>query len=67
MVEKLRKVAELVSPQSGLAMHLHTTQVGLQFYTGEFLTQPFQQRAGLCLEAQGFPMRLINRPSRLRD
>ena len=52
---KLRKVAELVSPQSGLAMHLHTTQVGLQFYTGEFLTQPFQQRAGLCLEAQGFP------------
>ena len=51
----LRRVARLTSPQSGLAMHLHTTQVGLQFYTGEFLTDPFQQRAGLCLEAQGFP------------
>jgi len=51
----LRKVAILSSPQSGLAMHLHTTQIALQFYTGEFLTGPFQQRAGLCLEAQGFP------------
>ncbi|MDG2377054.1 MAG: galactose mutarotase [Woeseiaceae bacterium] len=51
----LRKVAILTSPQSGLAMHLHTTQAALQFYTGEFLTSPFQQRAGLCLEAQGFP------------
>jgi len=36
-------------------MHLHTTQDGLQFYTGEFLTAPFQKRAGLCLEAQRFP------------
>lgn len=51
----LRKVAKLSSPQSGLAMHLHTTQAGLQFYTGEFLSDPFKQRAGLCLEAQAFP------------
>ncbi|MDA0706079.1 MAG: galactose mutarotase [Proteobacteria bacterium] len=51
----LRRVATLSSPQSGLKMHLHTTQVGLQLYTGEYLTDPFRPRAGLCLEAQGFP------------
>ena len=52
---RLQRVAVLSSSDSGLSMHLHTTQVGLQFYTGEFLTAPFQKRAGLCLEAQGFP------------
>lgn len=52
---ELRKVATLSSPQSGLAMHLHTTQVGLQFYTGDMLAEPFRPRAGLCLEAQAFP------------
>jgi aldose 1-epimerase len=52
---RLREVAILSSPDSGLSMHLHTTQDGLQFYTGEFLTAPFQKRAGLCLEAQRFP------------
>lgn len=50
-----RKVATLSSPQSGLTMRLLTTQVGLQFYSGDYLTDPFQPRAGLCLEAQGFP------------
>ncbi|MDH3266361.1 MAG: galactose mutarotase [Gammaproteobacteria bacterium] len=49
------RVATLSSPQSGLTMHLHTTQVGLQLYTGDYLTDPFRPRAGLCLEAQGFP------------
>jgi aldose 1-epimerase len=50
-----RKVASLASPQSGLTMHLHTTQPALQLYTGDYLTVPFQPRAGLCLEAQRFP------------
>lgn len=50
-----QRVATLASPQSGLTMHLHTTQVALQLYTGEYLTEPFRPRAGLCLEAQGFP------------
>jgi len=49
------KVATLSSPQSGLTMHLHTTQAALQLYTGDYLTDPFQARAGLCLEAQRFP------------
>ena len=52
---KLHRVATLSSPQSGLTMHLHTTQVGLQLYTGDYLADPFRPRAGLCLEAQGFP------------
>jgi len=51
----LHRVATLSSPQSGLTMHLHTTQAALQFYTGDYLTDPFRPRAGLCLEAQGFP------------
>lgn len=51
----LHKVATLSSPESGLTMHLHTTQAGLQFYTGDQLADPFRPRAGLCLEAQGFP------------
>lgn len=51
----LRRVATISSPQSGLTMHLHTTQAGLQLYTGDYLTDPFRPRAGLCLEAQGFP------------
>ena len=51
----LHRVASLSSPQSGLTMHLHTTQDALQLYTGDYLTGPFRPRAGLCLEAQGFP------------
>ena len=51
----LHRVATLSSPQSGLTMHLHTTQVALQLYTGDYLTDPFRPRAGLCLEAQTFP------------
>ena len=50
-----RKVATLQSQQSGLAMHVHTTQPGLQVYTGDKLGAPFKPRQGLCLEAQNFP------------
>ena len=47
--------ATLRSPVSGLQLDLHTTQPGLQFYTGDYLGTPFAPRQGLCLEAQGFP------------
>jgi len=38
-------------------MALHTTQVGLQVYTGNFLgfSEDFPQWSAVCLEAQGFP------------
>ncbi|MEL7448526.1 MAG: aldose epimerase family protein, partial [Pseudomonadota bacterium] len=52
---KLRLAAELHSPESGIGMQLHTTQPGLQLFTGDYLEPPFQSRQGLCLEAQGFP------------
>jgi aldose 1-epimerase len=51
----LRRVAELYSPDSGLCLRVHTTQPGLQLYTGDYLTAPFHPRQGVCLEAQGFP------------
>jgi aldose 1-epimerase len=50
-----RRVATLRSPASGLQLDLHTTQPGLQLYTGDYLVSPFEPRQGLCLEAQGFP------------
>lgn len=50
-----RLAAELRSPSTGLQLNVHTTQPGLQFYTGDYLAAPFVPRAGLCLEAQAFP------------
>lgn len=38
-----------------LMLRVHTTQAGLQLYTGDYLEAPFQKRQGVCLEAQGFP------------
>ncbi len=50
-----RLVAELGSGDDDLQLKLHTTQPGLQLYTGDALGRPFAPRAGICLEAQGFP------------
>ena len=52
--------ATLFSPASGIKMEIHTTQPGIQFYTGNFLDgQPssggFAQHHALCLETQHFP------------
>jgi len=52
---RLRHAATLRSPVSGLQLDLHTTQPGLQLYSGDYLGSPFAPRQGLCLEAQGFP------------
>jgi aldose 1-epimerase len=60
---KVRRVAELYDPESGRLLTMSTDQPGLQFYSGNFLDGtargksgiPYQQRAGLCLEAQHFP------------
>ncbi|WP_129586208.1 aldose epimerase family protein [Sphingomonas montana] len=54
----LRPAASLRSPRSGRTMELATDQAGLQFYDGYALGRggsPFADRAGLCLEAQGWP------------
>ena len=58
-----RHVATLASPQSGIVMHVLTTEPGLQVYTGNFLDgsivgksgRRYEHRGGLCLETQHFP------------
>jgi aldose 1-epimerase len=57
---KVRKVAELYEQRSGRLMSVFTDQPGLQFYSGNFLDGissggkgiVYQNRSGLCLEAQ---------------
>jgi aldose 1-epimerase len=59
----MRFVAEVVEPKSGRVMEVHTTEPGLQFYTGNFLdgtirgkaAKVYQRRAGFCMETQHFP------------
>ena len=58
----LRLAAVLTDPSSGRVLELHTTQPGLQFYSGNFMNgKPSGQgsvygyRTGLCLETQHFP------------
>jgi len=52
---ELRPAAFLYSPQSGIGLRIHTTQPGMQVYTGEGLGLPFKPRQGIALEAQNFP------------
>jgi aldose 1-epimerase len=52
---ELRPAAEVFSPRSGLRLTVHTTQPGLQFYTGGGLGRPFARFGGLCLETQNYP------------
>lgn len=54
-IGELRLAAEVYSPDSGIRLKVHTTQPGLQLYTGDNLGAPFAPRQGLCLEAQNFP------------
>lgn len=51
----LRRAATVFAPRTGIKLSVFTTQPGLQFYTGDCLGEPFEPRAGLCLEAQRFP------------
>jgi aldose 1-epimerase len=52
---KLRVMAELYSPESGVGLRVRSTQPGMQVYTGDFLDTPFLPRSGIALEAQNFP------------
>ncbi len=53
----------VVDPESGRVLEFHTTQPGVQFYTGNFLDgslkgkngQLYKHRFGFCLETQHFP------------
>ncbi len=55
--------ARLFDPKSGRVMEIHTTEPGIQFYSGNFLDgsitgkggKVYYKHYGLCLETQHFP------------
>lgn len=56
--EGLKLAARLEDPVSGRVMEVHTSEPGLQFYSGNFLdgsVAGLAHRSGLCLETQHFP------------
>jgi aldose 1-epimerase len=59
---ELRHVAAVTEPESGRVMNVHSTEPGVQFYSGNFLEYPVQgagqasgKYSGFCLETQHFP------------
>ncbi len=59
---KLSKAAELYDPKTGRLLEIETTEPGIQFYSGNFLSgqagkaeKVYRQRSALCLETQHFP------------
>ena len=58
-----RNAATLVCPATGIALHVATTEPGIQVYTGNFLdgtvvgkdSTAYQCRTAVCLETQHFP------------
>jgi aldose 1-epimerase len=61
--DKPEHVATIVEPKSGRTLDVDTTEVGVQFYTGNYLDgeligkrgTKYVKYAGLCLEPQFFP------------
>ncbi|MEL6671624.1 MAG: aldose epimerase family protein [Bacteroidota bacterium] len=61
--ERQRPVARVLGPDSGIMMEILTTEPGLQFYGGNWMSgqlmgksgKPYVKRAGFCLETQHFP------------
>lgn len=54
--------AKVMDPLSGRVLEVHTTEPGVQFYSGNFLDgslvsgdRVYEQYAGFCLETQHFP------------
>lgn len=55
--------ARCISPKTGIVMDVHTTEPGVQLYTGNYLNgtcrgkfgQSYPVRSALCLETQHFP------------
>ena len=65
----LRKAAFAYDLQSGISLNLSTTLPGVQFYTGNFITEVlgkekavYRKNSGFCLETQFFPD-AINHPN----
>jgi len=60
---KLKLAAKIYEPKTGRVMEVHTTEPGLQFYSGNFLdgsitgknSHIYYEHYGFCLEPQHFP------------
>jgi aldose 1-epimerase len=59
---KMKLAARVKAPISGRVMEVHTTEPGVQFYSGNFLNgsekgkgSVYGYRSGFCLETQHFP------------
>jgi aldose 1-epimerase len=67
---ELKLAARVRDPQSGRVLEVHTTEPGVQFYTGNFLNgaiagkhgYAYPQHGGFCLETQHFPDS-VNQPA----
>jgi aldose 1-epimerase len=53
--DRLAPAASLEEPRTGRIMEVFTTMPGIQFYSGNFLSDPFVKHGALCLETQYFP------------
>lgn len=58
----LRVAATLKDPESGRTLRISTSEIGIQFYSGNFLEgqkgkggKPYAHRSAVCLETQHFP------------
>lgn len=66
---ELHLAARVSDPKSGRVMEIHTTEPGIQFYSGNFLDGSFEgldgviypKHSGFCLETQHYPDS-INKP-----
>lgn len=52
---RLKTMATLTSPHTGVNLTLKSTQPGMQLYTANFVGSPFKARQAVCLEAQNWP------------
>jgi len=60
---ELKHCATLHEPTGGRMLEIHTTEPGVQLYTGNYLNEsivgkgdvPYARHAGLCLETQHYP------------
>jgi aldose 1-epimerase len=52
---KFKLLASLRHPLSGRSLEVYSTMPGIQVYTGDYLSSPFQAFAGIALEAQFYP------------
>lgn len=56
-------VAKITEPETGRIMEIHSSEPGVQFYSGNFLDEtlvgksgkPYKYRSAFCLETQHFP------------